>query len=690
MKKVLKIVTGIVLLILGICAIFVLLNFTYLKRTFTGQSSEQVRDISWYEPKFEMQASDAATPLRRANADQPDKFSDAIDYAESTNSSAFLIWHKGQLVSENYWQPYNSTSYTQTHSIHKSLLGMAVGIALEEGHIDSLDAPVSDYLGQWIDQPYGEITLKHLLNMSSGLGETSESFFLFSHFLRLLNDTDISGVAQSLPQKVAPGTEFEYINNNPQLMLDVLEVATGVPYEQYLEEKVWSKMAENPGYLWMDREGGTPHGYCCLMALPEDLLRIGLLILNKGRLNGEQIVPAHWIDKMLTPSALNPNYGYQVWLGNEHQPLRKYNPSSDFGVLHSEPYIADDVVFFDGFGGQRVYIVPSQELVIVRVGEMRMDFDDAILPNRVMESLNQGSATDDLFEVTYEDLSFETEHSGPISVRVSYPVDATGTQPFILFSHGHYLNNKDYHALTDQWVERGYVVAAPLHLDSGTYEYVGEISAKYGGDWVAAARPLDMLSILNQTDQLLELLQGFEGSIRTDKVIAAGHSFGALSAQWTGGATLEPHAWSIYPIPDVLSDPRVVAIVAISPPGLYPDHFSEATWETLSTPQFVVTGTQDKFDTGWTDYREHFASYNIAEPGDNYLFVLDEVDHYFGNLIGRLNLDAEPQQDALNRVADMSLLFMDSYLHLNEEAKEQLNDVSTISALPGVNQYETR
>ena len=205
------------------------------------------------------------------------------------------------------------------------------------------------------------------------------------------------------------------------------------------------------------------------------------------------------------------------------------------------------------------------------------------------------------------------------------------------------------------------MVAAPLHLDTGTYEYVAEVSEKYGGDWVAAARPLDMLSILNQSDQIQRLLEGFDGDLRTDKVIAAGHSFGALSAQWIGGATLEPHAWSLYPIPDVLSDPRIVAIVAISPPGLFEDHFSEATWSSLSTPQMVVTGTEDEFEHAWPDYRMHFVSYEVAQPGDNYLLVIDGMDHYMGNLIGRLNREEAPQNYAMDLIVERSLLFMDSY-----------------------------
>lgn len=695
MRKLIRVILYSVLSIIVVVGLGAAANFTYLKRTFTGFSSEQVRDISWFEPKAEMVPALSSETLDRTGqfvVNQDERFSEAISYAEGINSSAFLIWHDGQIIAEKYWSPYGASSYTQTHSIHKSLLGMAVGIALEEGDIGSLDDPVSDYLGPWIDQSMGEIRVEHLLNMSSGLGKEPAKIFFFDHFLRLLNATDISKVARSLPQKVPPGQEFEYINNNPQLLIDVLEKATGVSYEDYLQDKIWSKMAANPGYLWMDREGGTPHGYCCLMALPDDLLRIGLLMLNKGRVNGQQIVSEKWIDQMIAPSELNPNYGYLIWRGSPHTPMRKYSAASDFSVLHSEPYLADDLLYFDGFGGQRVYIVPSRNLVIVRVGEVKFDFDDAILPNRIIEALDMASDLQKTFDVVHEDMIIETEHSGPVDVRVSYPKDSAATHPLIIFSHGHYLTNTDYHALTDAWVERGYVVAAPLHLDTGDMKVVQELGEKLGSDWISAARVLDMLAVLDQAELMTASLPGFDGDVRVDKVIAAGHSFGALSAQMIAGAKSDRLGNSIYPIPEQLSDDRIVAVVAISPPGLVPGYLSEMTWQDLSAPQLVVTGTKDVFEHVWTDYREHIISYSTAVPGDNYLLVLDGMDHYLGNLIGRLDRDEAPQLLALDNLVERSLLFMDSYLgdESSGVSMEQLNNFEDVIPRPGVTTYERR
>ena len=284
-------------------------NFIYLQRVYSGSGIELVREVDWFSPKVEISPNLDADSLIRSQIleNQDERFSEAISYAGQINSSAFLVYQGGELVVEKYWEPYGAENLTKTQSLHKSLLSMAFGIALEQGDINSVQDSVSDYLNNWIDLPLGDISLENLLTMSSGLGKEPARISLFDHSAQLFNSPDISKVAQSLPQKIAPGQEFEYINTNSQLLVDVLESATGQAYEHYLEEKIWSKLATESGYLWMDRAEGTPHGYCCLIATPEDLLRIGLLVLNNGYLNGQQIVPADWIDRAIAPSELNPN-----------------------------------------------------------------------------------------------------------------------------------------------------------------------------------------------------------------------------------------------------------------------------------------------------------------------------------------------------------------------------------------------
>jgi CubicO group peptidase (beta-lactamase class C family) len=112
-----------------------------------------------------------------------------------------------------------------------------------------------------------------------------------------------------------------------------------------------------------------------------------MLILNEGRVGADQVIPADWVRAMTTPAPTNPNFGYQVWLGSPVGGERHYSSRSVAVARHSEPYLAPDVIFSDGFGGQRVYVVPSQRLVIVRTGQSVMEWDDARLPNAILRGL---------------------------------------------------------------------------------------------------------------------------------------------------------------------------------------------------------------------------------------------------------------------------------------------------------------
>ena len=110
-----------------------------------------------------------------------------------------------------------------------------------------------------------------------------------------------------------------------------------------------------------------------------DWARVGLLIQLRGRAGGKQVVPAEYLATMRTPSPLEPDYGLHVWLGNEG--IRTEEDD------HDEPFEADDLVYLDGKHRQRVYVIPSRELVIVRVGERAEDWDDSFLPNLLGRAL---------------------------------------------------------------------------------------------------------------------------------------------------------------------------------------------------------------------------------------------------------------------------------------------------------------
>lgn len=234
------------------------------ERLRTAPSSRLALDVDWFKPLAKLPP--AAAPLALAPApDNGARFAGAVALAEAARSTALLVWHDGALRLEHYGPGADAATRTQSQSMHKSVLAMMVALAFEDGHLASIEAPVSDYLGNWTPQPLGLIRIRHLLEMASGLalpppGETGPDAFA----VRLFHGTEIASVAREAVQVKPPGTVFEYNNVNPQLLLAVLEAATGMAYEDYLARRLWGRIAEAPGGLWMDRAGGTPHGYCCL------------------------------------------------------------------------------------------------------------------------------------------------------------------------------------------------------------------------------------------------------------------------------------------------------------------------------------------------------------------------------------------------------------------------------------------
>ncbi len=312
----------------------------------------------------------------------PVLFDQAVRYADESNSVALLVQQAGVIRYERYWPGFDPATRTNPNSMHKPVLALLLGAAIADGFIPSLDSPAATWLHEWQDDERANITLRHLLQMSSGL---EVPIFGTWKSARILFGSNLVGGVTTLLAEKPPGTEFQYSNANSQLLSVVLERATGEPYAHYLSRRLWQPLGAQDAALWLDRVDGMPRGFCCLFATARDWLRIGELILQHGMMNGTELIPRSFINEMLQPSPLNPNFGMQIWLGSPVGEIRKYN---DYTVtaFHSEKYGVDDVIYIDGYGGQRVYIVPSRELVIVRTGVSRSDWDDAIIPNAILRA----------------------------------------------------------------------------------------------------------------------------------------------------------------------------------------------------------------------------------------------------------------------------------------------------------------
>ena len=334
--------------------------------------------------------SNNAFPIKKATVKSisDESIQSAIEYSQATRSHALLIYHKKALVLEHYFPGYSKQHLTSTASMHKSVLALLIGIAIDQGFIKSVDQPASDFLKEWASDQRNKITIRQMLQQSSGIDYPEFSFHPLGEWNEMVVGDNVLKITLNQAAEKQPGTEFAYNGINPQNLGLLLQRATGQRYSSYLSENLWQYIAEEDSYVILDSEiNKMPRMFCCLDAIAKDWLRVGILILNKGILNEKRIVSESWVEQMTSSSKLNPNYGYLTWLGMEHQERRIYNIKSTATGFHSEPYIDKDVIYFDGFGGQRVYIIPSQELVIVRTGAIKMDWDDAKLPNIISQGI---------------------------------------------------------------------------------------------------------------------------------------------------------------------------------------------------------------------------------------------------------------------------------------------------------------
>ncbi|MDG2319315.1 MAG: serine hydrolase [Rhodospirillaceae bacterium] len=317
-----------------------------------------------------------------------------VTYAETLDSFSLIV-HRGLGIQfEAYWRGMGPDDVTETYSMAKSVLGIMVGFAVSDGFIGSIDDPVAKYVPEWDGADRSTLTLRDLLQMASGLEHYRFNFDVnqnpFNKAIRLFIGSNMEEAILRFDLTAAPGSEFTYNSANTQLLMLILQRAIGKPYAGYVSEKFWQPLGAKPARLWMDRENGMPKAYSFFQARPRDWLRIGLAIKNNGAVNGKQVIPANWLMQMKTPSPNNPKYGLQLWIGSPYVPERFYNSNTPVGVKQAEPFLVDDVVFFDGGGGQRVYVIPSADLVIIRTGMPSPQWDDGVIPNIILSDLGYG------------------------------------------------------------------------------------------------------------------------------------------------------------------------------------------------------------------------------------------------------------------------------------------------------------
>ncbi len=336
----------------------------------------------------------------------------------------------------------------------------------------------------------------------------------------------------------------------------------------------------------------------------------------------------------------------------------------------------------------------------------------AVEPDQAPRARYSGTIGESPVGVIPEGTLHDPARNREMTIAVDYPTRGTG-HPLILFSHGFGSSHRDYISLSSYWASQGYVVIRPAHADAGrnqgSAESVRAAWEQQGpNEWRARAQ--DLVLVLDQLDQLEQRYPELAGKIDRTKIGVSGHSYGAFTAMLVAGVRTFPGGTSY-------ADPRVKAVVLMSPPGPRESRgLTEQSWAELRTPALFMSGTRDTGadETETSQWRRR--GYELSPPGDKWLVVLQGIGH--AAFTGRMDQSApargvsdpldpsfdptDPTRDPLdptprrpperqvpreggvglqwrssfNTVKALSLAFFDSYLKGDAEGRAALENAA--------------
>jgi CubicO group peptidase (beta-lactamase class C family) len=275
------------------------------------------------------------------------------DTATYKGTFAVTVVYKDQIVAERFRSDLNPGNRFLSWSMAKSFTNAMVGAMVKDGLID-INAPMS--LKEWAKDDRKNITLDNLLHMTSGL-EFSEAYYkmrLTNTTTMLLKNGDMGDYAASKKLIAEPDSVWSYSSGSGNIIQDYLRTAfkSHEDYLAYPRIAIFNK-AGMRSVVWEVDASGTFVGSSYLYATMRDYARFGLLYMHNGNWLGEQIFPEGWVNYTTAPAeGSGGEYGALFWL----------NRNGEF------PGLPDDLYYCDGYDGQRIFIVPSKELVIVRTG----------------------------------------------------------------------------------------------------------------------------------------------------------------------------------------------------------------------------------------------------------------------------------------------------------------------------------
>jgi len=283
---------------------------------------------------------------------------------ETNDSIVFLILQGNTILYERYFQGHTPSSISQVFSMSKSFTSVLIGMAIEDGYITGVDQAITDFVPELAPEGFERVTIRHLLTMTSGSSYVENDNPIGEHVI-LNFTTQLEEQILTFTMEREPGELFRYKSGDNALLGLALDRALGAEtITDYAQRRLWTPLGmEDDGVWTIDHQGdGLERTWCCLAISARDIAKLGLLFLNQGAWNGQQLISADWVTQSTgvgqIPEADWPdeyrtdgswNYGYQWWLASQDE--------GDF--------------FAEGKDGQFLYVNPDANLIIVRLGWSR-------------------------------------------------------------------------------------------------------------------------------------------------------------------------------------------------------------------------------------------------------------------------------------------------------------------------------
>ncbi|MBN8859752.1 MAG: serine hydrolase [Sphingobacteriales bacterium] len=304
----------------------------------------------------------------------PDTLPSAIDttllqqafnkqFSKDNQTRALLVVYDGQIVAEQYAPGFDMYTPLQGWSISKSITAALTGILVKQG---KLDLNASGLLPQWQHSDKADITLRELLQQTSGIRYREDYSGPSEATTMLFKKGDMSGYIAGLPMEYTPGTVFNYSSGNANLLSRIIR-NTIAPEDYYAFPYTSLLYPLGMYHTFLETDaGGMYVGSSYTYATARDFARFGLLYYQNGYWNGKELLPDHWVQASVQPSRADPlqHYGYFFWLNGwdkDHPDQRWFRD------------VPPDMFFASGYLGQGIYIIPSKKLVVVRLGQRNVD-----------------------------------------------------------------------------------------------------------------------------------------------------------------------------------------------------------------------------------------------------------------------------------------------------------------------------